>query len=316
MTTATPAILETSQIFNAIQDCVAIIGKDFNVLSINTAYLRLLRTDETGVIGKKCYDVLNGSLCHSRKCPLTQVSQRQTVVEFETEKLLGDATRVPLILTATPLTSTDGSFMGVIESFNDITDFKLSKRKLERVLDEIISAFAMTVECRDPYTAGHQERVAKLAEKISRKMGLSEDQIKAIWMASSIHDIGKIYVPSAFLNKPGKLSPIEFEVIKTHSDVGFCILKEIEFQWPIAEMVRQHHERMDGSGYPMGLKEEEILLGSRILAVADVVEAISSHRPYRPTIGKTEALREISEYKGIRYDANVVNACLQVAHER
>ena len=180
------------------------------------------------------------------------------------------------------------------------------------MLDEIIHAFAVTVEYRDPYTSGHQQRVAQIADQISRKMALEEETIKAVWMAASIHDIGKIYVPSAFLTKPGRLTDIEFDVIKTHPEVGYSILKEIEFQWPIAEMVRQHHERVDGTGYPFGLKGKEILLGARIIAVADVVEAMSSHRPYRPKVGRAEALQEITTHKNSRYDADVVEACLDI----
>ena len=288
----------TPHIFDAIQDYVAIIDKKHNILSINTAYLKMLEKDEKETIGKKCYDVLRGAFCHSKNCPLKDIIDNKEVIEVETEKVLVDGTRVPLILTASPFTSSDGELIGIVQSLKDITDLKLSNKKLEVLIDGIIKALSNTVESRDPYTFGHQGRVAQIAEDISRKMGLSESSIKVLWMAATIHDIGKIYVPSEFLTKPGKLSDIEFAVIKTHPDVGYQIIKNIEFEWPIAEMVRQHHERMDGSGYPQGLAGEEILLESRILAVADTFEAMSSHRPYRPALGIDKAIEEIEKNSG------------------
>jgi HD-GYP domain-containing protein (c-di-GMP phosphodiesterase class II) len=171
---------------------------------------------------------------------------------------------------------------------------------------------SLAVETRDPYTAGHQRRVADLARTIASKMGLTKDQIDAIRMASTIHDLGKIAVPAEILSKPMKLSSSEFGLIKTHAQVGYDILKDIEFPWPIARMVLEHHERIDGSGYPHGLKGEEVLLESKLIAVADVVEAIASHRPYRPAYNLEVALGEIREHRGLLYDGNVVDACLQV----
>ncbi len=172
------------------------------------------------------------------------------------------------------------------------------------------------VEMRDPYTAGHQRRVADLARSIASEMGLSKDQIDGIRTAGLIHDIGKISVPAEILSRPEKLTNLAFELIKTHAQSGYDILKDIEFPWPIARIVHEHHERMDGSGYPNGLTGDEIFLESRILAVADVVEAIASHRPYRPALGIEKALEEISQNRDILYDPEVVDACLRLFEEK
>jgi putative nucleotidyltransferase with HDIG domain len=166
--------------------------------------------------------------------------------------------------------------------------------KLQGALEGIIQVMTRTVEARDPYTAGHQRRVALLSVAIAEKMGMPKDQIEGIRMAGMIHDLGKISVPAEILSKPTRLTDIEFALIKTHSQVGYDILQEVDFPWPIAQMVLQHHERMDGSGYPQGLSGEDILLEARILCVADVVEAMASLRPYRPALGIEKALEEIS----------------------
>lgn len=167
-------------------------------------------------------------------------------------------------------------------------------------------------EKRDPYTAGHQNRVAKLACAIAKEMGLSQSKINGILIAGKLHDIGKIYVPTDILNKPGRLSDIEFALIKIHSTVGYDILKHIPFESPVADIIVQHHERINGTGYPKGLKQEDILLEAKILGVADVVEAMVSHRPYRPSLGIEKALTEIKTYRGTYFDSQVVDACLKV----
>ena len=187
---------------------------------------------------------------------------------------------------------------------------KESLKKVKRVLAGTVYALAEMSQRRDPYTAGHQRRVAQLACAIARQMGLPENQIEGVRMAALLHDIGKMYVPSEILTKPGRISDLETGIIETHAHVGFEILKTIEFPWPVAKTVLQHQERLNGSGYPAGLSGEEILLEARILAVADVVEAMSSHRPYRATLGTKKALNEISQNRGILYDPDAVDACL------
>jgi putative two-component system response regulator len=188
--------------------------------------------------------------------------------------------------------------------------------KLRTAMEGIIRAMARALETRDPYTAGHQVRVAGLASAIAGKLDLPADQREGVHMAAMIHDIGKIAVPAEILNKPGTLSDIEFALIKTHPQVGYEILKAIEFPWPIAETVLQHHERIDGSGYPQGLSGDAILLEARILAVADVVEAMASHRPYRPAVGIEAAMQEISQKKGLLYNTRVVESLEELYTEK
>jgi len=201
---------------------------------------------------------------------------------------------------------------GVIEQRQ--TDEKLNQTvmTLRTALGGTIHAMALTVEIRDPYTAGHQRRVSNLARAIATEMGLPKDQIEAIRIAGIVHDLGKISVPSEILSKPGEISDIEYSLINTHPQKGFEILSSINFPWPIAQIVLQHHERLDGSGYPAGLKKEKILIEAQVLMVADVVEAMSSHRPYRPSRGNRLALEEIMENKGILYNKKAVDACLKL----
>jgi len=191
-------------------------------------------------------------------------------------------------------------------------DLRKSVDKIQRILEQTVDALASALEIRDPYTAGHQRNVAKLACSIAEYMGLSGDQVEGLAVAGTLHDIGKITVPAEILSKPGKLSEFEFSLIKSHSQTGYEILKKIEFPWPIAQIVRQHHERMDGSGYPSGISGEDILLEARILAVADVVEAMASHRPYRSALGINKALEEISQNSGVLYDPEVVETCVKL----
>jgi putative nucleotidyltransferase with HDIG domain len=213
--------------------------------------------------------------------------------------------------------------VGILALTRDITERKKAEDRLKVTLESLRKAFAATVqvlasavESRDPYTAGHQIRVADLARAMATEMGLPQEKIDGIRMAGSIHDIGKLSVPAEILSKPTKLSEIEFSLIKEHALKGFEMLKDVESPWPLAEIVYQHHERMDGSGYPRHLKGEEILMEARILAVADVVESMASHRPYRPSLGLTAALEEIEKHKGRLYDVDVVDACLRLFREK
>lgn len=206
----------------------------------------------------------------------------------------------------------------LVGMIHDVT----SNQKLARYLEQIrhseaktIHALARICEKRDPYTSGHQERVSNLAVAIGRELGLDERRLEGLALGARIHDIGKIYIPAEILNRPGRLTPAECQIIKTHSEVGFEIVKDIEFPWPIREIIIQHHERLDGSGYPNGLKGDEIILEARILAVADTVEAMSAHRPYRPAVGLPSALNLIRLESGRLYDPDAVEACLKLFRE-
>lgn len=215
-----------------------------------------------------------------------------------------------------------GNFLYELGTVEDITEKKLMEEKLKlsyenikKSFNDIISVISRTVELKDPYVAGHQRRVMLLSVKIAEKLDFPLDKIEGIKVASYIHDIGKITVPSEILNKPGRLTQLEFNIVKTHPSAGFEILKDIDFPWPIARIVLQHHERLDGSGYPLRLKGDEILPEARIIAVADVIEAMTSHRPYRPALSLEDALDEIKRGRNILYDAEVVDACLKIFEE-
>jgi putative nucleotidyltransferase with HDIG domain len=188
--------------------------------------------------------------------------------------------------------------------------------ELQRTMDGVISAISVVVESRDPYTAGHQRRVAELARAIATEMGFPEYQVKGMHIMGLLHDVGKISVPAEILSKPGKISQYEFNIIKNHSQTGFEILEKVNFPWPVAKAILQHHERLNGSGYPHQLSNGDIIIEARILGVADVVEAMSSHRPYRPALGLDAALKEIQQNSGILYDPLVVNACLRLLQDR
>ncbi len=213
----------------------------------------------------------------------------------------------------------EGSIIYMEGIITDITAKKKAEENTKRLLKQleenfegIIHVLSETVEGKDPYTAGHQKRVAHICREIAEEMGLPPDQITGLYYGALIHDLGKISIPAELLSRPAKLTPAEFNLIKDHPEAGYRILKNIKFPWPIAEMVLQHHERLDGSGYPGGLKGKSITLEAKILAVADVVEAMSSHRPYRPACKLEEAIEEIVKNKGILYDPDVVDACVLV----
>ena len=221
-----------------------------------------------------------------------------------------------LFFTAAPLKNRKGEIIGAIEILQDITERKQAEEKLQKTINTTIDTMSNIIEAKDPYTFGHQHRVCQLAVPLAQEMKLPQDKIEGIRIASLIHDIGKIGLPIEILSKPTKLSDMEFDLIKGHSQIGYDILKSIEFPWPIAQIVLQHHEKVNGSGYPRGLKGDGILLEAKIICVADVVEAMSSHRPYRPALGIDKALEEISQNKGILYDPEVVDTCIRLFKEK
>jgi PAS domain S-box-containing protein/putative nucleotidyltransferase with HDIG domain len=211
----------------------------------------------------------------------------------------------------------------VVVTYEDITEKKKADQQLresllqiQKTMEGIVQSLGAVVERRDPYTSGHQQRVSQLACAIAVEMNLSQEQIDRIRIAALVHDIGKIHVPAEILSKPGLLGDIEFAIIKTHPQAGCDILKTIEFPWSVADIVLQHHERLNGSGYPLGIQGKDILLETKILSVADVVEAMASHRPYRPSRGIQKALEEIDKNREILYDPVVVDFCLKLFREK
>lgn len=240
-----------------------------------------------------------------------------------------DGSPVDVSIISVPISLEDGLF-GSYTIYRDITSSMETRRvliesrekisdsleKMRRTWEQTIDVLASASETRDPYTAGHQRRVSVLAEAIAREMGMGEDRVRSVRMAGLVHDLGKINVPAEILSKPGVLGDVEFALIKTHPEIGYEIMKGIELPWNLADIILQHHERLDGSGYPAGLKDGEIMLEARIIAVADVVEAMSSHRPYRASRGLEAALEEIEGKKGSLFDTEVVDACLRIFREK
>ena len=239
--------------------------------------------------------------------------------EYDLEVRLPSGRIAHFSATMRPFKDGSGRVVKLFGTVQDITERKRAEEQLQKslqqtkkVLEEVVWTLSSIVEKRDPYTAGHQRRVADLACAIAGELNLPEVQIEGIHVAGIIHDIGKINVPAEILSKTGRLSEAEFSIIKMHAQVGKEILESIDFPWPVAQIVHQHHERLNGTGYPQGLSDGKIILEAKIMAVADVVEAMASHRPYRPALGVEKALEEISNQSGILYDPQVVDACREL----
>jgi PAS domain S-box-containing protein len=276
------------------------------------------------IIGKTPFDLMSSEEAKEVKERFSAYkNERKPFRMLENANLHKNGRVVFLETSGAPIVDGHGVFKGYRGIDRDITERKhaeeerrLIAKKLGQTLSQTIDAIAAMVEARDPYTAGHQRRVAALACAIAGEMGFSADRIHGLELAATIHDLGKIHIPAEILSKPGHLNKIEFELIKGHAQAGYDIIKDVQFHWwPVAEMVLQHHERLDGSGYPQGLKGEQILLEAKILAVADVVEAMVSHRPYRPGLGVDAALEEITRNSGVLYDPEVVDSCIALFRE-
>jgi len=242
---------------------------------------------------------------------------------FDYEIINKDHSKTVVQSSFTLLKDADGKAIGFRGIVRDITELKLmdierqeSLVQLRKSLEATIHAMAATVESRDPYTAGHQKRVADLAYAIAGELKMEQTRMEGLRMASTIHDLGKISIPAEILTRPAKLTAIEYEIVKPHAQSGYDILKDIDFPWPIARIILEHHERIDGSGYPRRLKGSDLLLESKILTVADVVEAMASHRPYRPSLGIELALDEIVKNRGVLYETEIVDACLRLFKEK
>lgn len=292
---------------------------DFNtkkILEANTSLKNLLGYNDDEMEKLTVYDFVD----HPKEDinqKIQEVLAKKSIFLHERNYRCKDGKNIPVEVSASYITYGDKRAISVVS--RDITARRKAERELERsfkqlqrTIESVVEAMSRVVETRDPYTAGHQRRVADLAKSISSSLGLSVTEVQGIYMASLIHDIGKLYLPAEILVKPIELTNLEFEMVKTHSSVGYDIVKTIAFPWPVAATILQHHERINGSGYPHGLAGKDILLEAKILAVADVVEAMSSNRPYRPARTIEESLGEISTNKNILYDSEVVAACLDL----
>jgi len=315
-----------STTLNSIGDAVIATDKMGSITFMNSVAEALTGWKQKEALGKELKDririVLNDE-AYSQKKNKGKISEKG--IHYVDQAMLIDKgnQKIPVDYSDAPIRDEKGGVLGSVLVFRDVTERKQAQEelqqsfiKLRKTLDETVKSLASAVEMRDPYTAGHQERVAKLACAIAKEMGLPGGQVEGIRMAGIIHDIGKIYVPAEILNKPSRLNEAEIMLIKKHPQVGYDILKGIEFPWPIAQIVLQHHERMLGTGYPQGLSGGDILLEARIIGVADVVEAMYSHRPYRPSMGVEKTLQEISKNRAILYDPVVVDACIKLFTER
>jgi PAS domain S-box-containing protein len=294
-------------------------------LSVNPAAAHLLGYASPEEFMEKVTDIGRQHYANpkDRETYKTTLESEGLIKGFEVPLINKDGNPIWASINARANRSNEGAIISYEGTIEDITprkqaeeNLKESTEKLRKTLIGVIQAMSRTVEVRDPYTAGHQRRASNLARLIAQEMALPNDTVEIVRMAGVLHDIGKIAVPSEILSKPSKLTDIEFSLIKVHPQSGYDILKDVGLPHPTAEAVLQHHERLDGSGYPQGLKNGQILLEARILAVADVVEAIASHRPYRPAFGIDSALEEIEKNKNILYDAEVVEACVKVFRER
>jgi PAS domain S-box-containing protein/putative nucleotidyltransferase with HDIG domain len=301
-------------------DIIYTLGINGEFTYINPAIEMILGYRPEEVIGKYFINFTRKEDMSRSIKAFKQVRDQRQIIKQEMGILLHkDGTERYFSVSCAPNVDSQSNFTGVVGTLKNLTDIRRSEMELKKSLEKLqfamsstIDAISLIAESRDPYTAGHQRRVAQLSVAIAGKRGFTEERIELIRMGSLIHDIGKLYIPSEILTKPGRLNSIEFNMMKSHPVVGYKILKKVDFIPAIVEMVYQHHERMDGSGYPLGISGECIIPESRIIAVADTVEAMASHRPYREALGVVAALEEIKERRGTAFDAKVVDACLEL----
>jgi len=284
---------------------------------INPAWEKLLGHTKTEIMGRYFIEFIHKDDEADMVRIFKRIRDKGETVKNVTRKVFAkDGSRRHFSLSGSPNFDSQGNLIGLVGTMKDVTALEENLDQLQTVLEGTIRALSSIVESRDPYTAGHQRRVTALACAIAEEMDLPKDTINSIRTAAMIHDIGKIYIPAEILNKPGTISTLEFDMIKTHAEVGYNVLKNIDFSGPVAQIVRQHHERLDGSGYPQGISGADILIESKIIAVADTLEAMTNHRPYRPSLGLESALQEISESRAVLFDAEVVDCCMKLLKEK
>lgn len=301
-------------LFEDSRDAIYIWKKDSGYVDFNNSMLELFGYNKDEMPGLGIHDFFPDT--DNLKKYVKSLKEHGFVKDMHLKLKKKDGSVMVCIASASVLKNDKGKFNGIQGIIRDISDIQDGIDRLNSAMGGIVRAMSLTVEARDPYTAGHQRKVADISIAIAGLMKLSPEQTKGLEMAALIHDLGKINVPYEILNKPGRLTSTEFEIIKSHPKIGYDIMKTIDFPWPLARAVYQHHERIDGSGYPEGVRGDDIILEARILAVSDVVEAMASHRPYRPAIGLTVALEEIENKRGTLYDPDIVDACLILFREK
>ena len=298
-------------VLDALPERIYVKDEAGRFLLVNRAMAEAWGVPVEEFVGKTNSDILNDPGL-ARTLDETDAKVLQTLQEAVLPDSLlidGQGRECWLSRTKRPVRSLDGQGWHVLGITTDITTIKQHELALMQAWRQTIEVLSNTTEAKDPYTAGHQRRVAKLSVAIGKQLGLDEEVQTILALAGAIHDIGKINIPGEILSKPGKLNPIERRLIETHSSAGFEILKDLKLPWPIARIIYQHHERMDGSGYPQRLSGRDIILEARLIMVADVVESMMSHRPYRTALGQEAALAEIRAGSGTRYDPAVMDAC-------
>jgi PAS domain S-box-containing protein len=308
-------------LLESVDDHITMVDRNLQIVWANGKAKDIFGAD---IIGKSCCEALYGKkdLCVDEfSCMTRNAFRNGNIVKRRSMKMMtrnGSERHFEGVARAVSWDNNNKPSV-VVKIYKDITERRMAENELQdsmRILRKnlagTIKAISRTVETRDAYTAGHQRRTTEIARAIAVEMGLSKEQIEGIRMAGVIHDLGKISVPAEILSKPGIISEAEFSLIKQHPQTGYEILKGIDFNWPVADIVLQHHERLDGSGYPNNLQKDEILLEARVIGVADVIEAMSSHRPYRPALGIDEAFEEITVNRGIAYDPDVVDAAINL----
>lgn len=309
------------EILDAVPDIIFTLDRAGRITTFNRQARTATGYGDGDLRDRAATDLFSGTdVARVRQAIAKVVSGTPTVLRADVVRK--DGSKVAYEFSGAPLTDPLGRIVGVVGAGRDITEqIRLEARLQDRlrgadaVLEQAVGAIAALVEIRDPYLSGHQARVTKLALAVAGRLGIEGDRLRALRLAGLCHDIGKIRVPAEILNSPARLTEAEFAIIKTHPETGYQILRTIDFPWPVATIVRQHHERLDGTGYPHGLSGDEICLEARILAVADTVEAMTAHRPYRPAIGFEAAIEELRRGRGVWFDAAVVDAMLAIRSE-
>jgi len=309
-----------AQLFYATTDSIIVHDLEGKCIYANERACQFYGYDEEELLKINLYELNAPEQLDTVKAKIAELIEKNQLT-FESIHVCKNKPLAPVEISSLIIES--GGRKLIVSAVCDISKRKRTEEelrqtslRLQRAIEGAINAVALTTEIRDPYTAGHQHRVAKLACSIGRELGLSNEQIEGVRVAGTLHDIGKIYVPAEILSRPGRLRQNEINLVKDHAQVGYDLLSTIEFPWPVAQIVLQHHERVNGSGYPHGLSGDNILIEAKIMSVADVVEAMASHRPYRPALSIEEALLEISQQRGVLYSPEAVDACIKVFTQR